>query len=141
MSRSGYSDGIEYWALIRWRGAVASAIRGKRGQAFLREMRDALDAMPEKVLIANDLVDVEGSHCALGVVGAARGVDLSSIDVGDYEQVASAFGIAQALAQEIEYENDECISEWGAYRPNNMTEGERRWIYMRRWVENHLAKT
>ena len=31
MSRSGYEDGLEMWDLIRWRGAVASAIRGKRG--------------------------------------------------------------------------------------------------------------
>jgi hypothetical protein len=37
MSRSGYSDDLENWSLIRWRGAVASAIRGRRGQAFLRE--------------------------------------------------------------------------------------------------------
>ena len=55
MSRSGYHDGIDQWDLIRWRGAVASAIRGKRGQAFLREMLDALDALPEPKLIAHDL--------------------------------------------------------------------------------------
>jgi hypothetical protein len=34
MSRSGYSDDIDsaddQWALIRWRGAVKSAIRGAR---------------------------------------------------------------------------------------------------------------
>lgn len=32
MSRCGYSDDYDQWALIRWRGAVESAIRGKRGQ-------------------------------------------------------------------------------------------------------------
>lgn len=58
MSRSGYSDDYDgdNWDLIRWRGAVTSAIRGKRGQAFLREALAALDAMPEKQLIAGDLV-------------------------------------------------------------------------------------
>jgi hypothetical protein len=49
MSRSGYSDDHSEWDLIRWRGAVASAIRGKRGQAFLRELLVALDAMPVSI--------------------------------------------------------------------------------------------
>lgn len=44
MSRSGYNDDCDGWALIRWRGAVNSAINGKRGQAFLRELVAALDA-------------------------------------------------------------------------------------------------
>lgn len=48
MSRSGYSNDGENIAM--WRGQVASAIRGKRGQAFLRELVEALDAMPEKRL-------------------------------------------------------------------------------------------
>ena len=38
MSRSGYSDDLDNWDLIRWRGQVSSAIRGKRGQGFLREL-------------------------------------------------------------------------------------------------------
>lgn len=46
MSRSGYSDDIDNWDLIKWRGQVASAIRGKRGQLFLRELLAALDALP-----------------------------------------------------------------------------------------------
>lgn len=55
MSRSGYSDDLDSWSMIRWRGAVTSATRGARGQAFFREMLAALDAMPEKKLIADDL--------------------------------------------------------------------------------------
>ena len=35
MSRSGYSDGLDEWAMIRWRGAVKSAIRGARGRAII----------------------------------------------------------------------------------------------------------
>ena len=38
MSRSGYTDGFEMWSVIRWRGAVASAIRGQRGQRLLRDL-------------------------------------------------------------------------------------------------------
>ena len=58
MSRSGYSDDLETWQLIKWRGQVMSAIRGKRGQKFLRELLAALDAMPKKILITEDLIDL-----------------------------------------------------------------------------------
>lgn len=66
MSRSGYCDDYDCdpLPLGRWRGQVASAIRGKRGQAFLRELVAALDAMPEKRLIANDL-EQAGNVCAI----------------------------------------------------------------------------
>ena len=107
MSRSGYSDDFEdNWAQICWRGAVASSIRGKRGQALLVELRDALDAMPVKELISNKFV-VEGSFCALGVVGMARGIDLRGIDPEDADEVARQFNIAKPLAREIVYMNDE----------------------------------
>ena len=45
MSRSGYTDDYDdgyEWANIRWRGAVKSAIRGKRGQATLKAILDAM---------------------------------------------------------------------------------------------------
>lgn len=64
MSRHGYTDSCDdNFALIRWRGAAKSAIRGKRGQAFLRELLAALDAMPEKRLIARELVDDSQLDC------------------------------------------------------------------------------
>lgn len=56
MSRSGYTDDgwddeSAQWAAIRYAGALKSAVRGKKGQAFLRELLAALDAMPVKRLI------------------------------------------------------------------------------------------
>lgn len=81
MSRHGYSDDCEHVAM--WRGVVASATRGKRGQAFFRALVDALDAMPEKRLIAGLLEDAEGSVCALGCLGRARGIEPSSLDTCD----------------------------------------------------------
>lgn len=129
MSRSGYSEECdEDWGFIRWRGAVASAIRGKRGQAFLKEILAALDAMSEKRLIANDL-EQEGAVCAIGSVGKTRGIDMSSLDPEDYHTVAATFGIARALAQEIVYENDEGgPSYWGKETP------EERYTRMRKWI-------
>lgn len=119
MSRSGYSDDwdFDWWSHIRW-----------RGQAFLREMIEALDAMPEKRLIANNL-EHAGNVCAIGSVGVKRGVDMSEIDPEDYNRVAAVFGIARQLVQEIEFMNDEgvyCLTD------------EERWQKMRAWVVSLL---
>ncbi len=164
MSRSGYTDDIDdQWALIRWRGAVASAIRGKRGQQALREILAALDALPEKRLASESLVTEDGEFCTLGALGKARGIDLEPIDPEDRDAVARVFGISEALAAEIMYENDEQIDKWewvrvdicGPVRPNYPDWGrqykdvrvpvrnaaERRWGYMRDWVARHLTAT
>ena len=75
MTRSGYSDDYDGWQLIKGRGMVASATRGKRGQQFFKDLVAALDALPEKVLIADDLQNDEGDVCALGAVGLKRGIN------------------------------------------------------------------
>jgi hypothetical protein len=94
MSRSGYSDdNDDNWSLICWRGAVNSALRGKRGQAFLTELATALDAMPVKRLVTEQL-QADGDFCTLGVVGQSRGLDMTVIDPDDAEAVADRFGIA-----------------------------------------------
>ena len=104
MSRSGYTDDCDdYLAAGRWRGRLMSAMRGKRGQKLLRELRDALDAMPEKALIAHELVTPEGDCCALGCLAKAKGIDVSGIDPEDIERVASTFDIAEPLACEITF--------------------------------------
>ena len=88
MSRSGYSECVDQWDLIRWRGAVNSAIHGKRGQAFLVELLAALDAMPVKELISEELIDEEGQVCALGAIGVARGLDMSKLDPEEHKDMA-----------------------------------------------------
>src|ERR1700754_1072963 len=108
MSRSGYSDDCENLGL--WRGAVARAISGERGQAALKELAAAMDAMPEKTLAAESLVNHEGEFCTLGVLGQARGLDMSLIDPEDYDWVADAFNLAPAMVREIVYENDEVVN-------------------------------
>lgn len=130
MSRSGYSDDLDKWALICWRGQVASAIRGQRGQQLLKDLLAALDAMPEKRLIAEDLVNSDGEVCALGCLGKARGIDMAGIDPEEPEQVAKVFDIAPQLAQEIVYENDE-----GRWHPETP---ESRFDRMREWVVKHI---
>lgn len=133
MSRSGYSDDYDdaygQWAMIRWRGAVASATKGTRGQAMFRELADALDAMEVKRLIANDLIK-DGEVCALGALGKARDLSMEDIDPEDRDAVAAKFGIAAALAAEITYMND----EWYGH---NTTPEDRYWK-MRQWVAEQI---
>ncbi len=163
MSRSGYSDDgydEDAWAMIRWRGAVNSAIKGRRGQDFLKEAASLLDAMPVKELIVGEL-EVSGQFCTLGVVGQARGVDMSKIDTEDREQLSKVFNISEALAAEIMYFNDESIGggrefaeveicgpmrtgypDYGQHRISfrvvDHAAAKRRWQYMRKWIETNI---
>ncbi len=145
MSRSGYSEVDDWdegadWRYIRWRGAITSALRGKKAQAFLRELIAALDALPEKRLIANSFIEPqEGCVCALGAVGKSRGIDLSAfeeIDPDDDGAAADAasgvFGIPHTLAATIMDENDE-----GGRRDQTP---EERFARMRRWAECQLIE-
>lgn len=142
MSRSGYVDDLDQRDLAMYRGRVASAIRGKRGQAFLRELAAAMDAMPIKTLIAGELISATGDCCAIGVVCKARGVDVKPIDYDDPDQVGAAVGIDRVMAAEVEYANDECAEfrkdESGRW---NLSETPaQRWHRMRKWVENNLKR-
>lgn len=130
MGRSGYTESCEGWELIRWRGAVTSAIRGKRGQKFLAKLLAALDAMPEKRLIEEEL-EQDGEVCALGCIGKAAGLDLSTFDPEEHERLGLAFDISPKLIQEIEYINDES-GGWPATP-------EKRFEDVRKWVLSQLA--
>lgn len=166
MSRSGYTDDPDGLATALWRGAVHRALKGKRGQQALREIRDALDAMPEKALIGESLVTAEGEYCTLGALGVARGLDLSKVDPEDWDAVAELFGIAPAMAREIVYENDEGLYPYeyvdvvicGPMPPHHFwpyghktherqvrmpidhaVMAARRWQHMRAWVEKQIT--
>lgn len=137
MSRSGYTDSGD---IAMWRGMVASATRGKRGQQFFRELVAALDAMPEKRLI-RDALEEQGEVCAIGALGRAKGVDMSQIDPECPEQVAPPFNIAECLAQEVVYMNDEYYDyHWVG---NDRTEytPEERWKLMRAWAAKQIRVT
>lgn len=131
MSRSGYSDDCDNdWSLIMWRGAVTSAIRGRRGQALLRELLETLDAMSAKRLITDALV-ADGEVCALGSVGLKRDLPMAGVDPDDYVAVANLFAVAPALVQEIEFVNDDA---WFSHRETP----EQRWVRVRAWVAGQI---
>jgi hypothetical protein len=128
MSRHGYSDSLDDLELGRWRGVVASAARGRRGQRFFRDLIEALDALPEKRLVRNELETQDGAVCALGALGKARGVDLSTLDTTDWGELGATFDIAHQLAQEVMFNNDE---------PGYNTP-EERWLAIREWAVRSL---
>lgn len=150
MSRHGYSDELDQWDLIKWRGQVASAIRGKRGQKLLIDLVKALDSMPEKALIANKLVTASGKVCALGAVGQLRGTEMPMLDRNgdeydgddfDSHEMADLFDVAYQLAAEVMWQNDDGGSDhkvingkW-TYAPETPQE---RWARVRAWAIKHI---
>ena len=134
MSRSGYVDDCDSDETGRqnlWWANVKRSMQSKRGQAFFREMASALDAMPVKELIADEIVQ-DGAVCAIGAVAIARKLDVSDLDPEDAEAVAKAFRISEPMAREIVYANDD---EWG---PSETP--AKRWVRMRKWVVDQLKK-
>lgn len=127
MSRSGYSDDYEYIGL--YRHAVDRSFNGARGQAFLRKLAAALDALPVKALITDAVRDDAGNVCALGAVDpSAEGYDA--------EELARHFGIARAMAAEIVYKNDEYHTQYYSFRTPETP--EQRWTRMCEWVRSKL---
>lgn len=165
MSRSGYTDdNDDPLAHGRWRQAVKRSLEGKRGQALLRELVEALDAMEDKRLYPGSFATAEGEFCTLGVLGAKRGTKMD--DLGDdYEcntaLVGQRFGVAPAMAAEIMYLNDEYMvddrkwitvelcgpvrpyyPEWGRHTRevsvHNDNHPRERWEQMRAWAVANL---
>jgi hypothetical protein len=131
MSRSGYNEDCDddQWSFIMYRGMVASATRGRRGQALLKDVLIAMNGMPLKRLIAHEL-EQDGAVCAIGAAGKLRGVDMSNLDPDDPETVAGRFDVADCLAREIVWKNDEC--------GRRKETPEERFRRMRKWVRSQI---
>ena len=123
--RLNINDDATNWELIRQAGALAQAIRGKHGQAFLRELLAALEALPVKELIDAQLYDAAGNVCALGAVVKSRGLDLPADEFP--EQTADALNITNTLAKEIVYQNDE-VAFWRDDTPSQRYNRVLHWV-------------
>jgi hypothetical protein len=132
VNRSGYAesdDDVGDAYVDEWRRKVVAAMHSPEGQAFLRELAAALDALPDKWLIEKRLVDEEGDCCAIGAVCRARGIDTAGMDDDGMECIAERLGVPWPLACEIVDIND-----GRRETPIN------RWQRMRRWVDRHIAQ-
>ena len=136
MSRSGYTE-IDDGEFCPYRGSVARALRGKRGQAALVKIAEALDAMPVKGL-AKGSFQKDCNPCTLGALAASLGIDMIDVEPAvdeygvddvDAVKVGKRLNIAPAMAREIMYENDDCYGT-----------PQERWEYMRKWVAREIRE-
>ena len=138
MGRSGYSDDYDETfpnAEALCRENIARALRGKRGQAFLRELIEALDTMPQKCLVEGMLQARDGMMCAMGVVGQKRGIDMAIVDPNDAKQVGKILGIAPLMAREIAFINDNDFNWRGSETD------EERWESVLIWARSQVASS
>jgi hypothetical protein len=99
---------------------------------MLKDLLEALDAMPRKRLIVGELERRDGEVCALGCLMRHRGLQALSDgpECEDAWTLGLTFDIAQQLAAEVTFENDEAFS--------GTPEG--RWAHMRNWVVRNIRK-
>ena len=161
MSRSEYSDDCDYNTLNLYRANVDRAIRGKRGQQFLRDLVKALEELPEKRLIVEkleimpgdvyrDYKLVDGKYqlvvqpyppeqcwvCALGALWRAKDLEKINPEM-DTGYVAERLNIADMLAREVVWENDE---HFKYYRYSGVDETpEERYDRMLRWARSNIV--
>lgn len=154
----GDGDGPDYnnaWELHRQAGL--NAIKGRRGQAILRELEAALVALPEKKLLRGNLAKA-GGVCAIGALALKR-----KIDAGEARDAALAWmedqvdpetdsemygeqteffakkhlGVVRALAHKIAFQNDEGHSEGvPAYKETE----EERYVRLLAWVRSEILQ-
>ena len=140
MSRfwEGESDDPLDWG--RYEAAKRSTLRGKRGQAFLRELVAALDALPKPELSEGALGDRRtGCVCAFGAVALAQGESFDDLakDNGNWSphEVAEWYSISPTLANEIIRANDD-------WRDGNAADvRQSRWRHVRAWAVRHLIES
>lgn len=140
MSRLYQDDyGFEPWMQGQQAGALRSAIRGNRGQQFLRDLVAALNALPEPKLSAGALEDEEtGCCCAFGAVRRYRGTDAVPLYFDPQEKdldpphFVEPFNVATALAWEVVEANE------GRSVSNSEAAMRQRWSSVRAWAARQL---
>lgn len=109
--------------------SLARAVKGKRGQSFLRGLVEALDSLPEPKLIRYHYA-LCGDHCALGAVAAHRNLLIADMVI---EDVADELDVAPSLAQAIAAVNDESSGPFWEETP------EQRWSRVRAWAASQIG--
>lgn len=108
--RIGYSEDEDYPGQFElWQANCRRSIKGKAGQAALRELEQALLALPEKRLIAGELENAEGEVCALGALKKYQGVEVESDPECEMEEVGVELGMPRLVAWKVVALNDEEI--------------------------------
>lgn len=147
MSRTDAFDGDvdEKFPAHLWDSWYSRSLKGKRGQKNLRDFIAALDAMPEKRLIADaevekHPVDDEREYevagvCAVACFAASRGEDPrwfggeEDSDIFTTAELGKNAGLSWTMAWEMARANDDVFSD---------STPEERWQKMRDWAVARL---
>lgn len=115
--RIGYSDEEDYPGQFGlWQGNCQRSLKGKAGQAALRELEAALLALPDKRLIAHKVIDAEGDVCAIGALAKYKGRNLLTepnvYEHGEFdgddemEEIGMELGMPRLVAWKVVAKND-----------------------------------
>jgi hypothetical protein len=105
--RIGYSEEEDYPGQHNlWQANCLRSIRGKAGQASLRELEQALLALPEKRLIADELENADGEVCAIGALAKYRNHTPKADPDWEMEQVGVELGMPEMVAWRVVALND-----------------------------------
>jgi D-alanine-D-alanine ligase-like ATP-grasp enzyme len=126
-----------------WEANRDRSLRGRKGQAALRELETALLELPEKRLIANHLKDDEGGVCALAALAKYKGAELPEEVEAEYDDeygvaiqdqmvaFGKSLGVPRMVAIDIVYQNDD--TWWKELTP------EERYRKMLNWTQRHIT--
>jgi hypothetical protein len=142
MSRINVSEDCDEFpnAAELWHANIQRSLAGRKGQAILRELRDALLALPQKRLIDEYVANEQGEVCTVGALLLERRVragedreaalaDLAKVE--DYtDSYAADKGVPKILAWWFAYVND--------YELRHLTP-EDRYAHVLRDVESRIA--
>lgn len=115
--RIGYSEDEDYPGQFElWQANCRRSMKGKAGQAALRELEAALLALPDKRLIAHKMIDAEGDVCAIGALAKHKGRDILAEPHigpddefegdGEMEEIGVELGMPRLVAWKVVCEND-----------------------------------
>ena len=135
--RINYSEDEDFGGQFElWQANCRRSIKGAKGQQALRELRDALLALPTKRLISGAL-ESNGEFCAIGAYAKAKGLTLAQFGEDEHERAGEEAGMPRLVSWKVVYENDEGCG----WLPRSVVEPpEARYERMLRWVERCLAK-
>lgn len=107
MSRIGWSEDESFPGQFEiWQANCRRSLRGRKGQAALRELETALVALESKRLIAHALENEDGDVCAIGALVKAKGIAPKADPEWQMEDVGVECGLPRLVAWKVVELND-----------------------------------
>ena len=122
-----------------WDANCQRSLRGRAGQAALRDLEAALLALPQKRLIRGLLVSDDGADvCAVGAYARYKGEDIAKHVPYASDDVAIACGMPRLVAWKVVALNDFEIDDHYVTGQRVTYTPEERYIKVLAWVREQL---